>query len=77
MAMSAIAVTFCFWFRVMHISHLLVLYYMQAITAVVQKVMEYIDVTPDVETRIELIKTLSSVAAGKVRRMATSYCLLL
>jgi hypothetical protein len=33
--------------------------------------MEYIDVTPDVDTRIELIKTLSSVAAGKVRRMAT------
>ncbi|KAF7044900.1 hypothetical protein CFC21_054065 [Triticum aestivum] len=38
----------------------------QAITAVVQKAMEYIDVTPDVETRIELIKTLSSVAAGKI-----------
>jgi prefoldin subunit 5 len=38
----------------------------QAITAVVQKAMEYIDVTPDVDTRIELIKTLSSVAAGKI-----------
>ncbi|KAM0822310.1 hypothetical protein ACQ4PT_071582 [Festuca glaucescens] len=38
----------------------------QAITAVVQKAMEYIDVTPDIDTRIELIKTLSSVAAGKI-----------
>ena len=50
---------------------------LQAITAVVQKAMEYIDVTPDVDTRIELIKTLSSVAAGKVRIMATFDCLLL
>jgi 26S proteasome regulatory subunit N5 len=50
---------------------------MQAITGVVQKAMEYIDVTPDVDTRIELIKTLSSVAAGKVRRMTTSNYLLL
>lgn len=44
---------------------------MQAITVVVQKEMEYIDVAPDVDTRIELIKTLSSIAAGKVRIMAT------
>jgi 26S proteasome regulatory subunit N5 len=33
----------------------------------VQKAMEYIDLTPDMDTRIELIKTLSSVSAGKVR----------
>ncbi|TVU44192.1 hypothetical protein EJB05_03627, partial [Eragrostis curvula] len=38
----------------------------QAITAMVQKAMEYIDLTPDMETRIELIKTLSSVSAGKI-----------
>jgi 26S proteasome regulatory subunit N5 len=42
---------------------------MQAITGVVQKAMEYIDLTPDVDTRTELIKTLSSVAAGKVKRL--------
>jgi 26S proteasome regulatory subunit N5 len=40
---------------------------LQAITAMVQKAMDYIDLTPDIDTRIELIKTLSSVAAGKVR----------
>jgi len=39
----------------------------QAITAMVQRAMEYIDLTPDIDTRIELIKTLSSVSAGKVR----------
>ena len=33
----------------------------------VQRAMEYIDLTPDIDTRIELIKTLSSVSAGKVR----------
>ncbi|KAG2643144.1 hypothetical protein PVAP13_2KG318200 [Panicum virgatum] len=38
----------------------------QAITAMVQKAMEYIDLTPDMDTRIELIKTLSSVSAGKI-----------
>lgn len=32
----------------------------------VQKAMLYIDDTPDLETRIELIKTLNSVSAGKV-----------
>ena len=42
-------------------------YFSQAITAMVQKAMEYIDLTPDMDTRIELIKTLSSVSAGKVR----------
>ena len=38
----------------------------QAVTAMVQQAMQYIDETPDVETRIELIKTLNSVSAGKV-----------
>ena len=32
----------------------------------VQQAMQYIDETPDLETRIELIKTLNSVSAGKV-----------
>ncbi|KAK7269530.1 hypothetical protein RIF29_22261 [Crotalaria pallida] len=38
----------------------------QAVTAMVQQAMQYIDETPDVETRIELIKTLNSVSAGKI-----------
>ncbi|EEF29610.1 conserved hypothetical protein [Ricinus communis] len=38
----------------------------QAVTAMVQQAMQYIDETPDLETRIELIKTLNSVSAGKV-----------
>lgn len=32
----------------------------------VRQAMEYIDQTPDLETKIELIKTLNSVSAGKV-----------
>lgn len=32
----------------------------------VQKAMQYIDETPDLDTRIELIQTLSNVSAGKV-----------
>ncbi|CAD6245542.1 unnamed protein product [Miscanthus lutarioriparius] len=40
----------------------------QAITAMVQKAMDYIDLTLDIDPRIELIKTLSSVSVGK-------YCL--
>lgn len=32
----------------------------------VQQAMLYIDQTPDLDTRIELIKTLNSVSAGKV-----------
>lgn len=39
---------------------------MQAVTAMVQQAMQYIDETPDLETRIELIKMLNSVSAGKV-----------
>ncbi|OMO78021.1 hypothetical protein CCACVL1_14705 [Corchorus capsularis] len=38
----------------------------QAVTAMVQQAMQYIDETPDLETRIELIKTLNSVSAGKI-----------
>ena len=39
---------------------------LQAVTAMVQQAMQYIDQTPDIETRIELIKTLNNVSAGKV-----------
>uniref|UniRef100_A0A2P2LED0 26S proteasome non-ATPase regulatory subunit 12 homolog A n=1 Tax=Rhizophora mucronata TaxID=61149 RepID=A0A2P2LED0_RHIMU len=38
----------------------------QAVTAMVQQAMQYIDQTPDVETRVELIKTLNTVSAGKI-----------
>nr|GMC57878.1 26S proteasome non-ATPase regulatory subunit 12 homolog A-like [Ipomoea batatas] len=38
----------------------------QAVQAMVRQAMEYIDQTPDLETKIELIKTLNSVSAGKI-----------
>ncbi|KAB2071737.1 hypothetical protein ERO13_A08G225600v2 [Gossypium hirsutum] len=38
----------------------------QAVTAMVQQAMQYIDEAPDLETRIELIKTLNTVSAGKI-----------
>ncbi|KAK6922895.1 26S proteasome regulatory subunit RPN5, C-terminal domain [Dillenia turbinata] len=38
----------------------------QATTAMVQRAMEYIDQTPDLETKIDLIKTLNTVSAGKI-----------
>lgn len=38
----------------------------QAVSALVQHAMQYINDTPDLETRIELIETLSNVSAGKV-----------
>ncbi|XP_010246273.1 PREDICTED: 26S proteasome non-ATPase regulatory subunit 12 homolog A [Nelumbo nucifera] len=38
----------------------------QAVTAMVQQAMQYIDETPDIKTRVELIKTLNSVSAGKI-----------
>ncbi|KAG2716420.1 hypothetical protein I3843_03G127400 [Carya illinoinensis] len=38
----------------------------QAVTAMVQQAMQYIDETPDLEARIELIKTLNNVSAGKI-----------
>lgn len=41
--------------------------FLQAVTAMVQQAMQYIDQTPDLDTRIELIKTLNSVSAGKVK----------
>lgn len=41
----------------------------QAVTAMVQQAMQYINETPDVETKTELIKTLNSVSAGKVNTL--------
>ncbi|KAF5960366.1 hypothetical protein HYC85_001575 [Camellia sinensis] len=38
----------------------------QAVTAMVQQAMQYIDETPDIESKIELIKTLNNVSAGKI-----------
>ncbi|KAL5555807.1 hypothetical protein UlMin_038043 [Ulmus minor] len=38
----------------------------QAVTAMVQQAMQYIDETPDIEARVELIKTLNNVSAGKI-----------
>lgn len=38
---------------------------MQAVQAMVQQAMQYIDQTPDLDTKIELIKTLNNVSAGK------------
>lgn len=38
----------------------------QAVTAMVQQAMQYIDQTPDIDSRIELIKTLNNVSAGKI-----------
>lgn len=32
----------------------------------VQQAMQYIDKTPDLDSKIELIKTLNNVSAGKV-----------
>lgn len=48
---------------------------MQAVQAMVQQAMQYIDQTPDLETKIELIKTLNNVAAGKVSVLLTSFFL--
>ncbi|KAL6552212.1 26S proteasome non-ATPase regulatory subunit 12 A [Orobanche gracilis] len=38
----------------------------QAVQAMVQQGMRYIDHTPDLDTKIELIKTLNNVSAGKI-----------
>ncbi|KAJ0039476.1 hypothetical protein Pint_27042 [Pistacia integerrima] len=38
----------------------------QAVTAMVQQAMRYIDETPDINTRIELIETLNNGSAGKI-----------
>lgn len=32
----------------------------------VQQAMQYIDLTPDIDTRVELITTLNLISAGKV-----------
>ncbi|KAI3782124.1 hypothetical protein L2E82_12157 [Cichorium intybus] len=37
-----------------------------AVTAMVQQAMQYINETPDIETKIELIKTLNGISAGKI-----------
>ncbi|KAL1536664.1 26S proteasome non-ATPase regulatory subunit 12 A, variant 3 [Salvia divinorum] len=38
----------------------------QVVQSMVQQAMQYIDQTPDIDTKIELIKTLNSVSAGKI-----------
>ncbi|XP_056693283.1 26S proteasome non-ATPase regulatory subunit 12 homolog A [Spinacia oleracea] len=38
----------------------------QAVTSMVQQAMGYIDQTPDLHTRVDLIKTLNRVSAGKI-----------
>lgn len=40
---------------------------MQAVVGMVQEAMTFVDQVPDVEIKVELIKTLSTVTAGKVR----------
>lgn len=44
----------------------------QAITAMVQESMTFLDATPDVDTKVALIKTLVTVAEGKVRSLSAS-----
>lgn len=51
--------------------------FLQAVQAMVQQAMQYIDQTPDLETKIELIKTLNNVSAGKVRSVVHFSCDLL
>uniref|UniRef100_A0A803N074 CCHC-type domain-containing protein n=1 Tax=Chenopodium quinoa TaxID=63459 RepID=A0A803N074_CHEQI len=50
--------------RVFHSSAVFVAHL--AVTAMVQQAMGYIDQTPDLDTRIELVKTFNSVSAGKI-----------
>lgn len=38
----------------------------QAVTALVQECMTYLDATPDLDTKVALIKTLIAVSEGKV-----------
>lgn len=47
---------------------------MQAVQAMVQQAMQYIDQTPDLDTKIELIKTLNNVSAGKVIHAHKYFC---
>lgn len=44
----------------------------QAVQAFVRQAMGYLNDTPDLPTRIELIKTLQSVTEGKVRATPTA-----
>lgn len=46
---------------------------MQAVQSMVQQAMQYIDQTPDLDTKIELIKTLNNVSAGKVVLLEKSH----
>jgi 26S proteasome regulatory subunit N5 len=39
----------------------------QAITSMVQECMTFLDATPDLDTKVALIKALITVSAGKVR----------
>ena len=41
---------------------------LQAITSMVQECMTFLDATPDLDTKVALIKTLVTVSAGKARR---------
>ncbi len=43
---------------------------MQAVQAFVMQAMEYVERTPNEETKVELIKTLQSVTEGKVHILA-------
>ena len=49
-----------------NVFYVCIIFKLKAVTAMVQQAMQYIDQTPDIETKIELIKTLNSVSAGKV-----------
>lgn len=40
----------------------------QATTKMVQKVMEFLDDTPNMETKLSVIETLRTVTEGKVRK---------
>ncbi|KAL3652202.1 hypothetical protein CASFOL_001883 [Castilleja foliolosa] len=40
----------------------------QAVQAMVQQAMQYIDQTPDLDTKIDLIKTLNNISAAKIER---------
>lgn len=50
---------------------------LQAVQAMVQQAMQYIDQTPDIDTKIELIKTLNNVSAGKVIPGLNQFCIFL
>ena len=45
---------------------------LQAITSMVQECMTFLDATPDLDTKVALIKTLVTVSAGKARASRSS-----